>query len=415
MIIEVEGGNRAAGEMTIQGAKNAVLPIIAATVLCKEPVVLEKCPRIQDVYSMTAILREIGAVAEWEGDRLVIDASGADQCEIVGKEVGNVRASILFLGSVLGRNGQAGIHMPGGCSIGARPIDYHLRAFEKLGSVICQEEDKISCMAGAVAEEVVTLPYPSVGATENVILYTVLRKGATEIHNAAKEPEIVELCNFLRKLGACITGDGSSCIRIRGVKKLHGAVFRLRPDRIVYFTYAAMALATGGEVYLDTSGNHFPHENEYLHRAGCRMREDGKGVLVSGREGIRAIPHLKTGPYPEFPTDAQSLFLALMSRAYGESIIEESVFENRFLVAAQLRKMGADIEVAGQHACVRGVTKLHGESVRATDLRSGAALMVAGLMADGITRIEDSHLILRGYELPVERMQDLGLKANYRV
>lgn len=420
MVIEVEGGSRAAGELAIQGAKNAVLPMIAATVLCRESVVLEGCPKISDVDAMTAILEETGAVVEWEGDRLIIDASGADGCEITGKAAGEVRASVLFLGSMLGRNRQACICLPGGCSIGERPVDFHVAAFEKMGAETVLADGKICCTMERPGEEIVELPYPSVGATENVILYAVLRDGRTELRNAAKEPEIVGLCCFLRSMGARLSGEGSSTIRICGVKRLHGTTYRPGSDRIVFLTYAAMVAATGGKACFHVYGEMLEQECGYLEQAGCRIWRQPEGrcdrtchIVVSGENGIRAIPCLRTGPYPEFPTDAQSLFLALLSKAYGESMLEESVFENRFLVAAQLRKMGADIEVAGQHVCVRGVSRLHGETVRATDLRSGAALLVAGAVADGRTRILDAHLILRGYEKPVSQMGKLGLPAKY--
>lgn len=413
MFIEVEGGSRAAGELTIQGAKNAVLPMIAATVLCRETITLKGCPRIQDVYSMTAILESIGASVEWEGDNLIINTGSVNQFEITQKEAGEMRASILFLGSILARNHQARICLPGGCSIGARPIDYHVAALEQLGASIVWEGDTICCSVNHQGNDAVTLPYPSVGATENLILYAVLRNGETEIRNAAKEPEIIELCRFLREMGACICGDGSGTIHVCGVRSLHGASYRIRSDRIVFLTYAAMAAATGGSAFFRIYGETFEHETGYLRKAGCFVKAEENGIFVSGENGIRSIPYIQTGPYPEFPTDAQSLFLALLSKAYGESLLEESVFENRFLVASQLRKMGADIEVAGQRACVRGVTRLHGETVRATDLRSGAALLVAGAMADGTTQIHDSHLILRGYERPVENMQKIGLHARY--
>lgn len=425
MFIDVEGGSRAAGELTIQGAKNAVLPMIAATVLCRETVVLERCPRIHDVDAMAAILREIGGNVEWDGDRLVIQAGSLEPHDISCREAGEVRASILFLGSILGRERQAGICLPGGCSIGARPIDFHIAAMEKLGAVATQEGNYIRCVVEHTGADAVELPYPSVGATENVILYSVLRAGSTELRNAAREPEIVELCRFLRSMGARVSGDGTNTIHIRGVKSLHGTTYRMKSDRIVYLTYAAMVAATGGSASFQVYGETFSRENGYLQQAGCRIRPEKScleaahndsglhWIHVSGEGGIRAVPYVRTGPYPEFPTDAQSLFLALLSKSNGESVLEESVFENRFLVASQLRKMGADIEVVGQRACIRGVTRLHGETVRATDLRSGAALLVAGAMADGKTRIADSHLILRGYEKPAQHMRQLGLKADY--
>lgn len=424
MYIEVEGGRKAVGDLTVQGAKNAVLPMIAGTLLCRETVVLERCPQIHDVDAMTAILADVGAEVKWDGDSLVINAGSVNRCAITRKEAGEVRASVLFLGSMLGRCGQAEICLPGGCSIGERPIDFHMKAFEEMGVVSTLEDGKICCVREQSGSGTVCLPYPSVGATENIILYAVLRAGETVLKNAAKEPEIVELCHFMRSMGADIAGDGSDTIRIRGVKCLHGTTYCLKSDRIVFLTYAAMAAASGGDVCFRVCGDTFRYEQEYMRQTGCRVWETGNAcapkygaapfyeIRVSNVGGIRAVPHIRTGPYPAFPTDAQSLFLALLSKAYGESILEESVFENRFRVASQLRKMGADIEVAGQRACIRGVTRLHGETVRALDLRSGAALMVAGVMADGVTRIEDSHLILRGYERPVEQMRMLGIQAR---
>lgn len=415
MLIEVEGGRKAAGELTVQGAKNAVLPMIAATVLCRQTTVIENCPRIQDVYSMTAVLKDIGAKVSWEEDKLIIDTASVTKSEITQKEVGDIRASILFLGSMLGRMQVAGIRLPGGCSIGARPVDYHLAAFSAMGAETSQLEDVICCEIRHRGEERVKLPYPSVGATENVILYAVLRKGITILENAAKEPEIRELCEFLRQMGAQIAGDGEECITIQGVNELQGVVYRLKTDRIAFLTYAAMVAGSGGSACLRVYGDTFEAEKKYLAMTGCCMETIGDQIRISGEGGIRPVPYIRTEPYPGFPTDAQSLFLALLSRSYGESLIEESVFENRFLVAGQLRKMGADIEVAGQRACVRGVTRLHGEMVQATDLRSGAALLLAGVMAEGRTMVDQSHYILRGYEIPVENMQNLGLCARYVV
>lgn len=415
MYIEVEGGGKAAGELTVQGSKNAVLPMIAAAVLCRQTTILENCPKIQDVYSMVAVLRSVGAGVRWEEDKLIINAETVDTGKIIQKEAGELRASVLFLGSMLGRIGEVEICMPGGCSIGARPVDYHLQAFETLGVRSEQRENSIFCKREHHGKQKVHLPYPSVGATENVILFAVCRNEKTVLENVAREPEIIELCNLLRKMGGEISGDGSSRIVIEGGKELHGVTYRLKTDRIAFITYAAMAAATGGSAYLNVFGETFDTEKRYLVCTGCRIDSEPGRVFVSGKEGIRAIPFIRTGPYPEFPTDAQSLFLALLSRAYGESVVEESVFENRFLVAAQLRKMGADIEVAGQRACIRGVTKLHGEQVETTDLRSGAALLLAGTMAEGKTMVTRPELIFRGYETPVENMQSLGLRARYVV
>lgn len=415
MFIEVEGGRKANGELAVQGSKNAVLPMIAATVLCRGTTIFENCPKIKDVYSMIAVLRQIGADVSWDEDKLIIDTGSLNKSEMIQKEAGELRASVLFLGSVLARTGTAEIRMPGGCSIGTRPINYHLAAFEALGVETEQDENVIRCKIRHKGTCTVRLPYPSVGATENVILYAVLRDGETILENAAKEPEIEELCRFLRKMGACIKGNGKGRILIRGVEILQGTTYRPGTDRIAFLTYAAMAAGTGGCALLKVWGDTFEKEKMYLRKAGCCVRDDGNHILISGNDGICAIPYIKTAPYPGFPTDAQSLFLALLSKARGESVVEEDVFENRFQVVRQLRKMGADIEVVGQRAYIRGVTKLHGECVRSTDLRSGAALLVAGAMAEGKSQVVQPEYILRGYEAPVEAMQNLGLCARYVV
>nr|MBP3598163.1 UDP-N-acetylglucosamine 1-carboxyvinyltransferase [Eubacterium sp.] len=414
MFIEIEGGKSASGDLEIQGSKNAALPIIAAAILTKEPVVLAHCPKIQDVYAMIAMLRSIGVNVWWDEDALVIHAEHIRCCKVTEPMAGEIRASVLFLGALLGRCGQAGICMPGGCSIGARPIDFHMSAFSEMGVSVSVTEEEIWCEATTSGAQRVRLPYPSVGATENVILYAVLGSGRIIVDNVAKEPEIQELCRFLRSMGARIRGEGTGRIEIIGVRELHSTVYQLPADRIVFLTYAAVVAATCGNVFLQTYGQCFPAECMYLEKIGCRLRTSSEGIWIWRKDELRSIPYVRTGPYPRFPTDAQSLFLALMTRGNGKSTIEESVFENRFLVVSQLQKMGAEVEVEGQCAYVQGVERLRGASVVATDLRSGAALMVAGTMAEGTTVIDKCHFILRGYEWPVECLQRLGLGARYR-
>lgn len=412
-MIQIEGGRKADGEIRIQGSKNGVLPMIAATLLVRGQTVLKNCPHIEDVTAMAAILGKIGASTWWQEDCLVIDTSKECKCSMEQDEVGKVRASILFLGSMLGRCGSADILFPGGCSIGERPIDLHLNGFEKMGIKVEMEKERIHCNAFNIEETVdILLAFPSVGATENMLLYAVKRSGITRIRQGAREPEILQLCQFLREMGAKIEEGTEGEYVVYGGKPLRAVEYEVESDRIAFATYGCMIAGTKGRGKLLYHKGDFQVEKKYLQQIGCTLREEKDGTTVYGPTGIRPISYLRTGPYPEFPTDCQSIFLALLSRAFGKSIVEECVFENRFLVVRELRKMGADIEVAGQRAYVHGVIRLHGDTVEAADLRSGAALMLAGTMAEGITKIQKSERILRGYECPIDLMNKLGLCAS---
>ena len=329
---------------------------------------------------------------------------------ILQKEAGRVRASILFLGSLLARTGEAKVHMPGGCSIGRRPIDIHIKALEQSGVKVEDKGEWLVCRRERVPKTVkIRFSYPSVGATENLLLFHASGNSDVVLENTAREPEICSLCEMLRDMGAKINGETTGTIHICGAGKLHGTEVTIPGDRIVFMTYAAMALGTQGKIRIRTEKESFLPERKELEKSGCFFAQDAEGVLAEGNQGIHPIPYLKTAPYPGFPTDAQSLFLTLLSRAHGESILCETVFENRFQMIPYLKKMGADIDTVAKCAYINGVTKLHGETVQATDLRSGAAILLAGAMAEGETIVQQAENILRGYENPIQNMRNIGL------
>jgi UDP-N-acetylglucosamine 1-carboxyvinyltransferase len=317
------------------------------------------------------------------------------------------------MGSCLSRFGEATIAYPGGCAIGERPIDFHIQAFRAMGAVVEEQEDAIVCRCphGLHGTDIV-LPFPSVGATENIILAAVRADGTTTIQNAAREPEIVELCRFLKKAGAKIRGEGSTHISIEGQHTLRGVFWRLCDDRIVFLTFAMLVAGCGGELFLPTKELFGEKEREVFCRLGGRIRVTKEGVVLQRKEAIHPIPYLCTGPYPAFSTDGQSLLLPVLARANGVSTIEERIFENRFQIIGQLRKMGANIDYVSNRAQICGVTRLHGADVTASDLRSGAGLLIAAAMADGSSRIEGTEKIERGYEDIVNIMCRAGVRAR---
>ncbi|MCH5252888.1 MAG: UDP-N-acetylglucosamine 1-carboxyvinyltransferase [Lachnospiraceae bacterium] len=403
------------GEVRIQGSKNAVLPMMAAAVLCEEITVIENCPDISDVHAMAEVIEDIGGCVTYENHCLTIDAAGIRSKSIEEKKVKEIRASVLLTGSMLARFGKVTIDYPGGCSIGSRPIDFHIKAFHKMGVVTTEDESCIRCETNSsLRGTAIELEFPSVGATENIILAAVLAKGVTWIQNAAREPEIVEFCHFLQTMGAKIKGEGTEHIIIQGVSKLHGIKWRLGADRIVFLTYAMMVAGCGGEAYLETDSDTPPKEITVLSRLGCQIRLESKGISIQQESRPNSISYICTRPYPGFPTDGQSLLMAVLSKSGGISTIEESIFENRFRMIRQLRKMGANIDYVSNRARITGVTKLHGAKVEADDLRSGAGLLIAAGMAEGITTVSREHFIHRGYEDVVTHMRKLGLTAKYR-
>lgn len=407
----VKGGNRLVGAVKTSGAKNAVLPIIAASILGTTPSHLDEVPMLEDVHTISEVLKCLGLAVECSPEKNVLDI---DSTEITSYEapyelVRTMRASFLVMGPLLARIGKARISMPGGCAIGARPIDIHLKGFEALGVKIEQGHGYIEASAPeGLKGTSIYFDFPSVGATENIMMAASLAEGTTILENAAEEPEIVDLANYLNKMGAKIRGAGTDTIRIEGVDKLHGADYTIIPDRIEAGTYMIAAAMTGGDIVV---GNVLPEHQKpliaKLREAGAVVEEDIDKVRVIGKNPLKAVS-IKTLPYPGFPTDMQAQMMAMMVIAEGRSKVTETVFENRFMHVVELNRMGAQISTEGRSAVIDGPCKLTGCDVRATDLRAGAAMILAGLVAEGTTRIGDLHHIDRGYENIVAKLKNLG-------
>ena len=407
----MKGGNRLVGAVKTSGAKNAVLPIIAASILGTTPSHLDEVPMLEDVHTISEVLKCLGLSVECSPEKNVLDI---DSTEITSYEapyelVRTMRASFLVMGPLLARIGKARISMPGGCAIGARPIDIHLKGFEALGVKIEQGHGYIEASAPeGLKGTSIYFDFPSVGATENIMMAASLAEGTTILENAAEEPEIVDLANYLNKMGAKIRGAGTDTIRIEGVDKLHGADYTIIPDRIEAGTYMIAAAMTGGDVVVE---NVLPEHQKpliaKLREAGAVVEEDIDKVRVIGKNPLKAVS-IKTLPYPGFPTDMQAQMMAMMVIAEGRSKVTETVFENRFMHVVELNRMGAQISTEGRSAVIDGPCKLTGCDVRATDLRAGAAMILAGLVAEGTTRIGDLHHIDRGYENIVAKLKKLG-------
>ena len=397
------------GRVRISGAKNAALPILAACLLGTEDIYLEEVPELQDVHIMCELLESLGSTVEKLGKgKLKINSSGLHEYRTPFELMNKMRASFLVMGPLLARLGKTENSLPGGCSIGARPIDYHLKGFRALGAQIQEDIGNITASCDRLKGDKIYLDFPSVGATENIMMAAVLAEGETVIENAAKEPEIVDLSNFLRKLGAKVTGAGTSTIRIDGVEKLGGARHSIIPDRIEAGTFMVAAAITGGDVLVENViTSHIKPVIAKLKESGCEIIEEGENVRVKGV----AIPEtidIKTLPYPGFPTDMQAQFMAYMTQCKGSNVTIETVFENRFMHVDEFKKMGADIKIDGRSAVVVGPKRLKGTSVKASDLRAGAALILVGLVAEGKTTIRDIYHIDRGYEDIEEKFRGLG-------
>lgn len=411
--ITIRGGRRLEGSLAVQGAKNSVLPILAASILHPGQTTLRNCPRLSDVEASIRILRHLGCKADWAGDELVVDASSVDRWDIPDHLMREMRSSVIFLGAILARLGWAELSHPGGCELGPRPIDLHLAVLRQLGADLREEGGCLRCMAQHMAGREITLSLPSVGATENAMLAACGAEGETVLLNAAREPEIVDLQEFLRGMGCKVRGAGSSTICIQGRMSTHDVCHTIMPDRIAAATYLAAAAAAGGEVILRrVDHRHLSTVTSALHAAGCQIFSSAGEIVLRSDGRLKSIGTVRTAPYPGFPTDAQAILMAALLRSKGATVFVENIFENRYRHVDELCRMGADISVADRVAVVTGVPALSGAKVRCTDLRGGAALMVAGVAAEGETEIDDIFHIQRGYQDPVGDLRALGAEIE---
>lgn len=408
------GGRPLDGEVTIHGAKNSVLPILAATLLTADCCVLHNCPAISDVDSAVAILSHLGCKAERCGETLCVDTRSASGTEIPVSMMRRMRAAVIFLGPLLARFSRATASPPGGCELGARPIDLHLRGLHRLGAEIVQEDDRLCCRTSGLQGGTVTLPFPSVGATENLLLAAMGCRRDVILCNAAREPEIGDLVRFLRVCGADIAGEGTSVLRIRAGRTLHGAEFTVQPDRMEAATYLAAAAATRGRLTLrKTRPEHYLAVTRVLERGGCALERCADDTLTISCRRLCAAGPIRTGPYDGFPTDAQAPLMAAMSTAEGVSIFEETIFSDRFRHVPALRSMGAHILTTERYAVVTGVPSLFGAAVSATDLRGGAAMVIAALCAEGESVIRETEHIDRGYSDLAAQLRACGAEINH--
>ena len=405
----VQGGRPLQGEVTIQGAKNSVLPILAATLLTAGQVEVRNCPRLRDVDASVRILRALGCEARWEGESLLVDTAGLNGCAISDILMREMRSSAIFLGAILARCGQAELSYPGGCELGPRPIDLHLNGLRELGAEIDDSGGLLHCKAARLKGRELVLSLPSVGATENLMLAACGAEGVTTICNAAREPEIGDLQDFLNACGGKVSGAGTSAITIEGGRQLHGCAYTVMPDRIAAATYLCAVASAGGEGFLrGAREQHLSTVTAVLREAGCDVRRSAEGIAYACRGRPKAVRPVRTAPYPGFPTDAQAVLMAALLRSRGTTVFEENIFENRYRHVDELTRMGADIRVAGRVAVVTGTEILHGTNLRCTDLRGGAALCVAALAAEGQTHVSEIGHIDRGYQDIVGDLRDLG-------
>jgi len=405
----ISGRNRLQGIVKIDGAKNSALSIMAATLLTKDVCILRNVPRLTDVDTMAAVIRKLGIKVEWRGDNtLYIDSDDFNNYEAPYELVKMMRGSILVMGPLLARLKKAKISLPGGCAIGARPVDFHLKGFEALGAQVEVEKGYIEAKVDKLKGDDIYLDFPSLGATENIMMAACLAEGITTIENAAKDPEVVELGHFLNKMGAKVEGLGTDLIRIEGVKELHGIDYTIIPDRIEAGTYMIAAAITGGDVLIEKADPLLLKPLIVkLEEAGVRIELEKSLIKVIGPSRVKAVD-IKTLPFPGFPTDMQAQFMALSCVAKGTSVITETVFEKRFVHIGDLIRMGADIKVEGHSAIIKGVTKLSAAPVMASDLRGGAALVLAGLVAEGTTELSRIYHLDRGYVKLEEKLNSLG-------
>lgn len=408
--ISVRGGKQLEGEIQVQGAKNSALPILAAAVLCKSQVTLYNCPRLTDCNAAMRILTVLGCGCKREGNAVTINPSVITAAEIPAGLMREMRSSVIFSGALLGREKQCRLSFPGGCEIGARPIDFHIAAFKKMGVTVRDEHGYLICRAEKLHGAKITLPLPSVGATENIMLAAVLAEGVTEIHNAAREPEITDLAEFLIKCGARISGAGTELIIIEGVSELHGCDYTIMSDRIAAATYLCCGAITRGELVLTKADYRSAQPVlSVLEQIGCSIYSFGEDcIYLNARKKLKAPPMIRTAAHPGFPTDAQPVLMALCAAIPGTTIFVETIFENRYRHVSELMRLGAKINVEGRVAVVEGTDRLSGAELMATDLRGGAAMVAAGLFAEGVTKVGNASYIYRGYEDIEEKLRSVG-------
>ncbi len=410
----IEGARRLCGSAEIHGAKNSALPILAASIVCKGTNVIRNCPELSDVDATVNILRRLGCTVTRDGDTVTVDSSVITQNEIPDELMREMRSSVIFLGAILSRTGEVSLSTPGGCDIGLRPIDIHLDGIEKLGAEVTSEYGLVKCRAdGRLRGTKINLSFPSVGATENIMIAAAAADGVTVITNAAREPEISDLADFLNRGGARIAGAGESTVVIEGVRELTGAEHTVIPDRIVAASYLAAAACTRGSVELsNVIPAHLEPVLNVLEASGCRVDVHGRHIALCAPGRLKSVKMIRTMPYPGFPTDIQAPVTAMLTVASGTSLVVETIFESRYKYIGELTRFGAKINADGRMAVIEGVPSLHGASVVSPDLRGGMALIIAGLAAEGTTTVSDSGHICRGYECPERVLSRLNAKIK---
>lgn len=408
----IEGGKKLEGTVKISGSKNASLPILAATILSEKTNKLYNVPQIKDTKTTLEILKLLGCKIKQNSGKIEINSKHITKTEIPEHLMREMRSTVIMAGALLGRFKEVTFSYPGGCDIGSRPIDLHINAFKKIGVEITEEAGFIKCKANKIIGTNIDLDFPSVGATENIILATVLSTGTTTINNAAMEPEIIDMVQFLKKMGAKIQGEGTNQIIIDGVEKLSGVSYNIMPDRIEAGTILCAVAATGGNVILDNvMPEHLTAVINKLEETGCKIEINNKKITLNAPKKLKSID-IKTMTYPGFPTDLQQIFATMLVKASGTSIIVENIFESRYKYISELRKMGAKVTVEGKTAIIKGARKINATTVVCTDLRGGAALVIAGLMAKGKSRVENIGYIQRGYENLENKLSSLGAKIK---
>lgn len=410
--IQIDGGIPLQGQVRIQGSKNAALPVLAATILIHGKSYIDNCPKITDIFQMQTLLESVGCKTSWEGNNLKVDAAGVYDSRMPKEAAKSMRSSISMLGPLLARSGEAFLYHPGGCVIGQRPIDIHIHAMKNLGVNFKEEDEVIHATCDKLTGANIKLKFPSVGATENALMASVLAKGDTWIYPAATEPEIVTLCEFLQSAGAIIEGIGTDRIHVKGVEMLHETCFKIPADRIVAGTYMVGCMVAGGSVFLEEAPASQMYEViQTAECMGVMFQEATDGLFIQAPEYLKAPGHITTDVYPGFPTDMQSAFLVALAVARGDSILTENIFENRFHIVNELNRMGARIHLQNNSAYVKGVQGLIGTTVHGEELRGAAALVVAGLKASGHTCVTGCEYVYRGYENIGRDLRELGARV----